>query len=64
LVDRRAHDSDRTRRSAGLTTDIRQLARSEWRPLVVAIIGLTVVTSVSLGIVLLTFRALHRGVGQ
>ena len=36
--------------------DIRQIARTGWRPLVVAIIGLTVVASVSLGIVLLTSR--------
>lgn len=34
-----------------LTTDIRQLARTGWRPLVVAMIGLTVVASVSLGVV-------------
>jgi uncharacterized integral membrane protein (TIGR00698 family) len=46
----------------GLTTDIRQIARTGWRPLVVAIIGLTVVASVSLGLVLLTSRVLHWGV--
>ncbi|BBZ42874.1 YeiH family protein [Mycobacterium parmense] len=46
----------------GLTTDIRQIARTGWRPLVVAIIGLTVVASVSLGIVLLTSRVFHWGV--
>jgi uncharacterized membrane protein YadS len=47
---------------AGLTTDIRQIARTGWRPLVVAIIGLTVVASVSLGLVLLTSRVFHWGV--
>jgi uncharacterized integral membrane protein (TIGR00698 family) len=46
----------------GLTTDIRQIARTGWRPLVVAVIGLVVVASVSLGIVLLTSRVLHWGV--
>jgi uncharacterized integral membrane protein (TIGR00698 family) len=46
----------------GLTTDIRQIARTGWRPLVVAIIGLTVVASVSLALVLLTSRVLHWGV--
>ncbi len=46
----------------GLTTDIRQIARTGWRPLVVAVIGLTVVASVSLGLVLLTSRVLHWGV--
>src|ERR1700758_4898255 len=46
----------------GLTTDIRQIARTGWRPLVVAVIGLTVVASVSLGIVLLTSRVFHWGV--
>ena len=40
----------------GLNTDIRQIARTGWRPLVVAIIGLTVVASVSLGIALLASR--------
>ncbi|PBA55128.1 YeiH family protein [Mycobacterium intracellulare] len=40
----------------GLNTDIRQIARTGWRPLVVAVIGLTVVATVSLGIVLLTSR--------
>ena len=43
----------------GLNTDLRQIARTGWRPLVVAVIGLTVVASVSLGIVLLTSRVLH-----
>src|SRR5271166_3936142 len=47
----------------GLTTDIRQIARTGWRPLVVAIIGLTVVASVSLGLVLLTSRVFHWGWG-
>jgi uncharacterized membrane protein YadS len=47
----------------GLTTDIRQIARTGWRPLVVAIILLTVVASVSLGIVLLTLRGFHWGLG-
>ena len=46
----------------GLNTDIRQIARTGWRPLVVAVIGLIVVASVSLGIVLLTSRVLHWGV--
>lgn len=40
----------------GLTTDIHQIARTGWRPLAVAVIGLTVVATVSLGIVLLTSR--------
>jgi uncharacterized membrane protein YadS len=47
----------------GLTTDIRQIARTGWRPLVVAIIGLTVIASVSLGLVLLTTNVFHWGVG-
>ena len=47
----------------GLNTDIRQIARTGWRPLVVAVIGLVVVASVSLGIVLLTSRVLHWGLG-
>jgi uncharacterized integral membrane protein (TIGR00698 family) len=46
----------------GLTTDVRQIARTGWRPLVVAVIGLTVVATVSLGLVLLTSRVLHWGV--
>ncbi|GAB3012577.1 YeiH family protein [Mycobacterium bourgelatii] len=46
----------------GLNTDIRQIARTGWRPLVVAVIGLTVVAVVSLGIVLLTSRVFHWGV--
>lgn len=46
----------------GLNTDIRHLARTGWRPLIVAVIGLTVVASVSLGLVLFTSRVLHWGV--
>jgi uncharacterized integral membrane protein (TIGR00698 family) len=46
----------------GLNTDIRQIARTGWRPLLVAVIGLTVVATVSLGIVLLTSRVFHWGV--
>ena len=48
----------------GLSTDIRQIARTGWRPLVVAVIGLVVVAAVSLGLVLLTSRVLHWGVGS
>jgi len=48
----------------GITTDIRQIARAGWRPLVVAIIGLAVVASVSLGLVLLTSRVFHWGLGS
>ena len=47
----------------GLSTDIRQIARTGWRPLVVAVIGLVVVAVVSLGLVLLTSRVLGWGVG-
>jgi uncharacterized integral membrane protein (TIGR00698 family) len=47
----------------GLSTDIRQIARSGWRPLAVAVIGLVVVAAVSLGLVLFTSRVLHWGVG-
>src|SRR3984885_5866151 len=36
----------------GLSTNIRELVRTGWRPLVVAIIGLVVVAAVSLGLVL------------
>ena len=43
----------------GLNTDIRQITRTGWRPLVVAVVGLLVVASVSLGLVLLTSRVLH-----
>lgn len=46
----------------GLNTNIRELARTGWRPLAVAIIGLVVVASVSLGLVLFTSRVLHWGV--
>ena len=48
----------------GLTTDIRQIARTGWRPLVVAVIGLTVVASVSLGLVLLTTNVCHWGLNR
>jgi uncharacterized integral membrane protein (TIGR00698 family) len=48
----------------GLNTDIRQIARTGWRPLVVAIIGLVVVASVSLGLVLLTTEVFHWGLGK
>ena len=47
----------------GLNTDIRQIARTGWRPLVVAVIGLTVVATISLGIVLLTSRVFGWGAG-
>jgi uncharacterized integral membrane protein (TIGR00698 family) len=47
----------------GLNTNIRELARTGWRPLVVAVIGLVVVAAVSLGLVLLTSRVFHWGVG-
>jgi uncharacterized integral membrane protein (TIGR00698 family) len=47
----------------GLNTNIRELVRTRWRPLVVAIVGLVVVAAVSLGLVLLTSRGLHWGVG-
>ncbi|MCV7224839.1 YeiH family protein [Mycolicibacterium komossense] len=40
----------------GLNTNFRELARTGWRPLVVAVIGLVVVATVSLGLVLLTSR--------
>jgi uncharacterized membrane protein YadS len=43
----------------GLNTHIRELVRTGWRPLVVAIIGLVVVAAVSLGLVLLTSPGLH-----
>jgi len=46
----------------GLSTDFRQIARTGWRPLVVAVIGLVVVALVSLGLVLLTSRVLGWGV--
>ncbi|WGI35391.1 YeiH family protein [Mycolicibacterium aubagnense] len=47
----------------GLSTDFRQIARTGWRPLVVAVIGLVVVATVSLALVLLTSRVLGWGVG-
>jgi uncharacterized integral membrane protein (TIGR00698 family) len=47
----------------GLDTNIRELVRSGWRPLVVAVIGLVVVAAVSLGLVLITSRGLHWGIG-
>jgi uncharacterized integral membrane protein (TIGR00698 family) len=47
----------------GLSTDIRKIARSGWRPLAVAVIGLVVVAAVSLGLVLFTSRVLHWGIG-
>lgn len=46
----------------GLTTDFRQIARAGWRPLLVAVIGLVVVATVSLGLVLVTSRVLGWGV--
>jgi uncharacterized integral membrane protein (TIGR00698 family) len=47
----------------GLNTNFRELARTGWRPLLVAIIGLVVVATVSLGLVLLTSRVFGWGVG-
>jgi uncharacterized membrane protein YadS len=47
-----------------LNTNFRELARTGWRPLVVAIIGLVVVAAVSLGLVLITSRVLHWGIGS
>jgi uncharacterized membrane protein YadS len=38
----------------GLNFDLRELARSGWRPLLVAALGLVVVAGCSLGLVLLT----------
>ncbi|WP_063002203.1 YeiH family protein [Nocardia mikamii] len=46
----------------GLNTDFRELGRSGWRPLAVAVVGLVVVATVSLGLVLFTVRVLHWGV--
>jgi uncharacterized integral membrane protein (TIGR00698 family) len=46
----------------GLNTNFRELARTGWRPLLVAIIGLLVVATVSLGLVLLTSRVFGWGV--
>ncbi|MGL6235527.1 MAG: YeiH family protein [Segniliparus sp.] len=42
----------------GLSTDFRQLAKSGWRPFLVAVIGLVVVAAISLGLVLLASRVL------
>jgi uncharacterized integral membrane protein (TIGR00698 family) len=47
----------------GLNTNVRELTRAGWRPLVVAVIGLVVVAAVSLALVLITSRALHWGIG-
>ncbi len=47
----------------GLNTNIRELVRTGWRPLGVAVIGLVVVAAVSLGLVLVTSRGLHWGIG-
>ncbi|WP_067692868.1 YeiH family protein [Nocardia jejuensis] len=47
----------------GLNTNIREIARTGWRPLVVAVVGLLVVAVVSLGLVLFTSRVLHWGIG-
>ncbi|WP_342213216.1 YeiH family protein [Nocardia wallacei] len=46
----------------GLNTDFRELGRTGWRPLAVAVVGLVVVATVSLGLVLFTSRVLHWGV--
>jgi uncharacterized integral membrane protein (TIGR00698 family) len=46
----------------GLNTNFRELARTGWRPLAVAVIGLVVVATVSLGLVLLTSRVFGWGV--
>ncbi|WP_438695989.1 YeiH family protein [Tsukamurella sputi] len=46
----------------GLNTDLREIARTGWRPLAVAVVGLVVVATVSLGLVLFTARVLHWGV--
>ncbi|WP_019932179.1 YeiH family protein [Nocardia sp. BMG111209] len=45
----------------GLNTNFRELGRTGWRPLVVAVVGLAVVATVSLGLVLFTSRVLHWG---
>ncbi|QAY59545.1 YeiH family protein [Microbacterium protaetiae] len=42
----------------GLSTDIRTLVRTGWRPLVVAVVGLASVAVISLGLVLFTSRVL------
>ncbi len=46
----------------GLNTNIREPARTGWRPLVVAVVGLVTVAVVSLGLVPFTSRVLHWGV--
>ncbi|GAB2684319.1 YeiH family protein [Nocardia thraciensis] len=46
----------------GLNTDFRELGCTGWRPLAVAVVGLVVVATVSLGLVLCTSRVLHWGV--
>jgi uncharacterized integral membrane protein (TIGR00698 family) len=45
----------------GLKTNVRELARTGWRPFVVAVVGLVVVAAVSLGLVLFTSRQLGWG---
>ena len=47
----------------GLNTNIRELVRTGWRPLLVAVVGLVVVAAVSLGLVLLTPRVFGWGIG-
>ena len=47
----------------GLNTNIRELVRTGWRPLLVAVVGLAVVAAVSLGLVLLTSRVFGWGIG-
>ncbi|RMI34402.1 YeiH family protein [Nocardia stercoris] len=46
----------------GLNTDFRELGKTGWRPLAVAVVGLVVVAAVSLGLVLFASRVLHWGV--
>ena len=62
----------RQRVEVGVPVDVRRrraqhqfpaIARTGWRPLVVAVIGLVVVAVVSLGLVLFTSRVLHWGIG-
>ena len=47
----------------GLNSNIRELVRTGWRPLLVAVVGLAVVAAVSLGLVLLTSRVFGWGIG-
>ena len=47
----------------GLNSNIRELVRTGWRPLLVAVVGLVVVAAVSLGLVLLTSRVFGWGIG-